>query len=182
MRITKHNFSILILILFVNSSFGQTLKLTDFRKAYNYYKPTNHKQFLSKGFHLLSDTISTNQKKFRFNKTDTREIIELTFIEDGEGGEYLNIKYFLTTEIAYKKIISTLTANKFKYSNRNKRYQLPINSYSGENIYLNGLTQINGQKYYFLEYDSYVDKALSGPRPEFRNDKKPTVDTILKPQ
>jgi uncharacterized protein YxeA len=177
----KQNFIILTFILLVNSASGQTLKLADLRKAYNYYKPTEHKQLLSKGFHLLSDTISTNQKRFAFSKTDTKEIIELTFTQDGEGGEYLNIRYFLPTEFSYKKFISTLPTYKFKYSKRNKRYQLPASSYSGENVYLHGLTQADGKKYYYLDYASYVDKALSGPRPEMKNNiKPPAVDNTSK--
>lgn len=182
MKIVKHNFYILILILFVNLSFGQTLKVSDFRKAFNYDKLAEHKLLVSKGFKLMRDTISTFQKKFKFNKPDTKEIIELTFTEDGEGGEYLSIIYFLPAEFTYKNFISTLTTYKFKYSKRNTRYQLPTSSYSGENIYLNGLAQINGKKYYSLEYERYLDKALSGPRPEFRDDKTPIVDSIKKPK
>jgi hypothetical protein len=182
MKILKHNLYILIAILFANSSFGQTLKISDFRKAYNYYKPTEHKQLVSKGFELVKETISTHQKKFKFNKPDTKEIIELTFTEDGEGGEYLSILYFLPAEIAYKNFISTLAAYKFKYSKRNTRYQLPASSYSGENIYLNGLIPINEKKYYSLKYDHYVDKALSGPRPEFKNEKIPITDSLKKPK
>ena len=182
MKIFKNSLYILIFILYVSSSFGQTLNLADLRKAYNYHKPKEHKQLFSKGFQLLSDTISTNQKRFIFNKPATKEIIELTFTEDGEGGKYLNIKYFLPIEFSYKKFLSTLTAYKFKYSKRNKRYQLPTSSYSGENVYPNGLTQINGQKYYSLDYASHIDKALSGPRPEFRNEIKPPIikDSIMK--
>lgn len=184
MKIFKNNFYVIVFMLSVSSSFGQTLSLADLRKAYNYHKPTEHKQLFSKGFKLLSDTISTNQKRFIFNKSATKEIIELTFTEDGEGGEYLNIKYFLPTEFSYKKFLSTLPAYKFKYSKRNKRYQLPTSSYSGENVYPNGLTQTNGQKYYSLDYANHIDKALSGPRPEFRNDIKPPLinDSIMKPK
>jgi hypothetical protein len=182
MKIIKYKLNILIVILFVNVSFGQTLKVSDFRKAFNYDKPTQHKQLLSKGFKLLSDTIAANQKKFKFNNPNSKEIIELTFTEDGEGGEYLSILYFLTAEFTYKNFISTLTAYKFKYSKRNTRYQLPASSYSGENIYLNGLTSSNGKKYYSLKYESYKDKALSGPRPEFTSDKIPIVDSIRKPK
>lgn len=176
----KQNVCILILVLFVNFSFGQTLKITDFRKAYNDQNPTDHKQLLSKGFKLSTDSILTNKRKFIFKNQNSKEIIELTFIEDGEGSEYLNIKYFLTTELTYKKFISTLPTYKFKYSKRNKRYQLPTSSYSGENISLNGLTQTDGQKYYSLEYNRYVDKALSGPRPEVRNNIEPPIESLSK--
>ena len=171
-------------MLFANLSFGQTLKVTDLRKAFNYHKPTEHKQLLSKGFKLLSDTISINKKKFKYNKPDTKEIIELTFTENGEGDEYLSIIYFLPSEFTYKKFIATLATYKFKYSKRNTRYQLPTSSYSGENVYLNGLIQNNGKKYYSLEYVNYVEKALSGPRPEFWNDIKPPPinDSIMKPK
>lgn len=157
-------------MLSVSSSFGQSLKVGDLRKAFNYHQPTEHPQLLSKGFKLLSDTISTNQKKFKYHKPDTKEIIELAFTENGEGDEYLSITYFLPSESHYKKLISTLPAYQFKYSKRNKRYQLPTSSYSGENIYLKGLTRNNGKEYYSLEYVSYIEKALSGPRPELRND------------
>lgn len=160
-------------MLFVNSSFGQTLNISDFRKIFNYYKPTEHKQLVSKGFKLLTDTIATNQKKFKYNNPETKEIVELTFTEDGEGSEYLSITYILPSELIYKKFISTIPTYKFRYSKRNSRYQLPTSSYSGENIYLNGLTPTNAKKYYSIQYDSYVDKALSGPRPEFRNEEKP---------
>lgn len=160
----KKNVCILILVLFVNFSFGQTLKLTDFRKAYNYHNPTDSRLLLSKGFKLTADSVLTNKRKLIF-KNQNKEIVELIFMEDGEGSEYLNIKYFLTTERDYKNFLSTLTIYKFKYSKKNKRYQLPTSSYSGENVYLNGLTQTDGLNYYSLEYDRYVDKALSGPRP-----------------
>ncbi|MCP2025856.1 hypothetical protein L1276_000996 [Flavobacterium sp. HSC-32F16] len=177
MKILQHNLCILIVILFVNSSFSQTLKVSDFRKAFNYYKPDEHKLLLSKGFILLCDTISSKQKKFKFHKQNTNEIIELSFTEDGEGGEYLSIVYFLPNEFTYKNFILTLKTYKFKYSKRNSRYQLPSSSYSGENIYLNGLTPTNRKIYYSLKYDSYKDKALSGPRPEFKNQ---IVDSIIK--
>lgn len=177
MKIVKHPLYVLTLLLFANTSFSQTLKVSDFRKAFNYYNPAEHKQLSSKGFKLLSDTISVNNKKFKFYKQNTNEIIELTFKEDGEGGEYLSILYFLPNEFPYKNFISTLKTYKFKYSKRNTRYQLPSSSYSGENIYLNGLTQTNGKMYYSLKYDNYKDKALSGPRPEF---KIPIVDSIIK--
>jgi|GEM_PF-2611482 len=178
----RRNLYILILIQFINSSFGQALNVSDFRKAFRYDKPTEHKQLLLKGFRLLNDTVSTNQKKFRFSKPDTKETVELTFTEDGEGGEYLSIVYFLPTEFSYKNFVSTLAVYKFKYSKRNKRYQLPTSSYSGENIYINGLIQTNGKKYYSLKYDRYVGKELSGPRPEFRNNRIPIVDSIIKPK
>lgn len=175
----KQNVCIFILVLFVNFSFGQTLKVTDFRKAYN-YNATENKQLLSKGFKLTAGSILTNKRELIFQNQDSNEILELTFIEDGEGSQYLNIKYFLPTESAYKKFISTLPTYKFKYSKRNKRYQLPTSSYSGENIYLNGLIQTNREKYYSLEYHRYVDKALSGPRPEMRNNIEPPIDSISK--
>lgn len=84
----------------------------------------------------------------------------------------------------YKKFLSTLTTNKFKYSKRNKRYQLPTSSYSGENVYPKGLILHNGTKYYALEYVSYVDKALSGPRPGSGNEVKPPSinDSIIEPK
>jgi len=180
MKIVKDIVLVLIVILFINSSFGQTLKVNDFRKAFNYYNPTEHKQLSSKGFKLLSDTISTNKKKFEFYKQNTNEIIEMTFKEDGEGGEYLSIVYFLPNEFTYKNFISTLKTYKFKYSKRNTRYQLPTSSYSGENIYVNGLAHINNKKYYSIKYDSYKDKALSGLRPEIRSNKIQTDDSIIK--
>lgn len=180
MKIVKQIVLILIVILFINSSFGQTLKVTDFRKAFNYYNPTEHKQLSLKGFKLLSDTISTNKKKFEFYKQNTNEIIEIIFKENGEGGEYLSILYFLPNEFTYKNFISTLKTYKFKYSKRNTRYQLPTSSYSGENIYVNGLGHINNKKYYFIKYDSYKDKALSGLRPEIRSNKIQTDDSIIK--
>ncbi|UQB69978.1 hypothetical protein [Epilithonimonas zeae] len=86
-----------------------------------------------------------------------------------EGNEFLTITYLLQTESDYKKFISTLYDYHFKYSKRNKRYQLPTSSYSGENIYLMGLKRIDGKQFYTLKYDSYVDKALSGPRPNSQN-------------
>lgn len=162
-----NNLYILIVILFVNLSFAQTLKITDFRKIVNY----SNKQLSSKGFILINDSISTHEKKFKFNKPDTKEIVELTFTADKEGNEYSTIVYFLPTEFTYKNFISTLTTYKFKYSKRNTRYQLPTSSYSGENIYLKGLIQLDGKKYYTLKYDHYVDKALSVP----------TIDSLMKP-
>ena len=172
-----------MVLLSVNSTFGQTLKVSDLRKAFDYHKPTEHKQLLSKGFKLLNDTISTNQKIFNFIKPNTKEIIDLVFTENGEGDEYLSITYHLPSELSYKKLIATLTTYKFKYSKRNKRYQLPTSSYSGENVYPKGLTQNNGKKYYSLEYVSYIDKALSGPRPEFRRDvTPPIIDSTMKPK
>lgn len=163
----------MIFVLSVSFSYGQTLKVSDLRKAFDYHHPNEHSQLLSKGFRLLSDTVSENQKKFKFNNLETKEIIELTFTEDGEGGEYLSILYFLPSELAYKKFVATLTTYKFKYSKRNTRYQLPTSSYSGENIILHNLTKNGGKKYYSLEYISYIDKALSGPRPGVGNDIKP---------
>ncbi len=168
----------------ISSSFGQTLNISDLRKLFNYHKPTEHKQLFSKGFKVLSDTISINQKKIKFIKPDTKEIVELRFTEDGEGSEYLSITYFLLSDLAYKKIISTLAIYKFKYSKRNKRYQLPTSSYSGENVYPKGLTENNGKNYYSLEYVSYTDKALVGPRPEMRNDIElpPMKENIIDPK
>lgn len=158
-----HNLYILIVILFVNLSFAQTLKITDFRKIINYSNPIEHKQLSSKGFRLLSESISIYYKKFKFNDPETKEIIELTLIRDKEGGKFSSIIYFLPAEFTYKNFISTLPIYKFKYSIRNTRYQLPTSSYSGENIYLNGLIQLDGKKYYVLKYDHYIDKALSVP-------------------
>ena len=183
MKTLKITFYILLCLLSVNSSFGQTLKLADLRKAFNPQKPTEHKQLLSKGFKLLSDTISTNQKKFKY-QSDKKEIIELIFTEDGEGGEYLSLTYYLPSELAYKKFLSMLTTYKFKYSKRNQRYQLPTSSYSGENVYPKGLTQHNGTKYYALEYVSYADKAISVPRAGSANEIKPPPvnDSIIEPK
>ncbi|AZB01844.1 hypothetical protein EG359_20600 [Chryseobacterium joostei] len=171
-------------MLSVTISFGQTLKVSDLRKAFNYYKPTEHKQLLSKGFKILNDTSSGNQKKINFIKSDTKEIVELIFTEDVEGGEYLSITYYLPSELTYNRFIATLTTYKFKYSKRNKRYQLPTSSYSGENVYPKGLTLNNEKKYYSLEYVSYIDKALSGPRPGLRNDIEtpPINDSINRPK
>lgn len=166
-----HNLYILIIILFVNLSFAQTLKIADFRKIVNYSNASEHKQLSSKGFRLLNDSISTYHKKFKFNNPETKEIVELTLITDKEGGKFSSIIYFLPTEFTYKNFISTLPIFKFKYSKRNVRYQLPTSSYSGENIYLNGLIQLDGKKYYALKYDHYVDKALSVP----------TIENITKP-
>lgn len=180
MKKINNSLFFLIFILSVSSSYGQTLKVIDFRKAFDYHHPTEHKQLLSKGFRLLNDTISENQKKFKFNNSETKEIVELTFTEDGEGGEYLSILYFLPSELAYKKFVATLTTYKFKYSKRNSRYQLPTSSYSGENIYLHHLIQKDGKKYYALKYMSYKDKALSGPRPGSDNDiKPPTINDSI---
>lgn len=159
-------------MLSASSSFGQTLKLDDLRKAFNAQKTNEHQQLLSKGFKLLNDTISTNQKKFKY-QSDKKEIIEIVFTEDGEGGEYLSVTYYLPSEPTYKKFLSTLTAYKFKYSKRNQRYQLPTSTYSGENVYPKGLTQHNGTKYYALEYVSYADKAISVPRAGSANEIKP---------
>ncbi|MFB9079994.1 hypothetical protein ACFFLS_08890 [Flavobacterium procerum] len=178
MTTVKQNLCILILMVFVNSSFAQTLKISDFRKTFNYDKSTDYKQFVSKGFILLRDTISTKQKKFKFHKQNTNEIIELTFIEDGEGSEYLSILYILPNELAYKNFIAKIPTYKFKYSKRNTRYQLPTSSYSGENIYLNGLMQINEKKYYAIKYESYKDKALSVPPDFFRTNS--INDSIIK--
>lgn len=160
-------------MLSVSFSYGQTLKVSDFRKAFDYDHPNEHSQLFLKGFRLLNDTVSENQKKFEFNNLETKEIIELTFTEDGEGSEYLSILYFLPSELAYKKFIETLITYKFKYSKRNTRYQLPTSSYSGENIYLHHLIQNDGKTYYSLEYARYKDKALSGPRPGVGNAIKP---------
>lgn len=179
MQVIK-SFPILILVFLANFCFAQTLKLSDLRKSYNYHKPNEHKQFFSKGFRLVKDSISERHKIFWYQKTDTKEKIELTFSEDGEGGEYLYINYFLPSEIAYKKIISTLPANQFKYSKRNQRYQLPTSSYSGENVYAKGLVKKDGQQLYLIEYHSYIDKALSGPRPENGRIPSPPIQDSLK--
>lgn len=183
MKTIKFTFYILLCLLSVSSSFGQTLKLADLRKAYNAQKPTEHKQLISKGFKLLSDTISTNQKKFKYQSAK-KEIIELVFTEDGEGSEYLSITYYLPLELTYKKFLSTLTGYKFKYSKRNQRYQLPTSSYSGENVYPKRLILYNGMKYYALEYVSHIDKALTGPRPGSVNEIKPPPinDSIIEPK
>ncbi|MBF4488090.1 MULTISPECIES: hypothetical protein [unclassified Flavobacterium] len=165
------NLYILVVILFVNQSCAQTLKIADFRKIVNYSNPVEHKQLSSKGFKLLNDSISTHHKKFTFNNPETKEIVELTLMTDKEGGEFSTIIYFLPTEFTYKNFISTLPIYKFKHSKRNTRYQLPTSSYSGENIYLNGLIQFDGKKYYALKYDHYIDKALSVP----------TIESITKP-
>lgn len=169
MIILKNKFYIFFFLFFTSLFFGQTLKVSDFRKAFDYYKPTEHKQLFSKGFLLTEDSISTNQKRFKYSKPNTKEKVELTFTENGEGDEFLTITYLLPTETDYKKFISTLSNFHFKYSKRNKRYQLPTSSYSGENIYPMGLKQVDGKQYYTLKYDSYVDKALSGPRPSSQN-------------
>ena len=184
MKIFKNKLYVFLLTFSVSLSFGQSLKVPDLRKTFNYQQPTEHPQLLSKGFKLLSDTISTHQKKFKYYKPDTNEIIELTFKENGEGDEYLSIIYFLPSESHYKKLISTLAAYQFKYSKRNNRYQQPTSSYSGENIYLNGFTPNNGKEYYSLEYVNYKEKALSGLRPELRNDTEapPINDSMIKPK
>lgn len=169
---------ILLLILFTNLSFGQTLKIVDFRKSYDYYKPLEHKQLLSKGFFLVTDSISTLRKKFIFNKLNKQEIVELTFSEDGEGGEFLTIRYLLKSKISYTNFITKPTLNKFKYSKINKRYQLPTSSYSGENVSLKGMTEINGEKYFEINYNHYKEKALGPVRTNMRIIKPPTLDTI----
>lgn len=169
MKILKNKFHIFFFLFFASISFGQTLTVADLRKAFDYHKPTEHKQLLSKGFQLIDDSISTNQKRFTYNKPSTKERVELTFSENREGDEFLTITYLLQTESDYKKFISTLHNYHFKYSKRNKRYQLPSSSYSGENIYLMGLKRVDGKQYYTLKYDSYIDKALSGPRPNSQN-------------
>lgn len=174
----KQNLLILTILLFSNLSFGQTLKIEDFRKSYDYYKPLEHKQLLSKGFSLVTDSISTLRKKFIFNKLDKKEIVELIFSEDGEGGEYLVIRYLLKNKISYTNFIAKLTHNKFKYSKRNKRYQLPTSSYSGENVYIKGLTEIKGDNYFEIEYHNYKDKALGAIRTNMRIIEPPTLDTI----
>lgn len=144
--------------------------MADFRKV-DYHNPSEHKHLISKGFQLLNDSISSRQKKFKFNNPETKEKIELTFTEDGEGSEFLSIIYLLPTEFIYKNFISTLTMYKFKYSKKNKLYRLLTSSYSGENIYLNGLIKTNGKEYYSLKYDSYKDKALSGAKSELKINK-----------
>ena len=67
MKIVKHFFYMLILTLSINSTFGQTLKVSDFRKSFNDYKQSEYKQIFLKDFKLLKDSTSTNQKKFKFN-------------------------------------------------------------------------------------------------------------------
>ena len=181
MKIIKSKFLLFIFMFSASFSHGQTLKVSDLRKAFDHVHPTEHRQLTSKGFKLISETISEDQKKFNFKNSETKEIVELTFTEDGEGGEYLNIFYFLPTEIAYKKFIAALPTYKFNYSKRNSRYQLPTSSYSGENIYPHHLIQKDGKNYYSLEYASYKDKALSGPRPGSRNEIPPPIkDSMIK--
>jgi hypothetical protein len=155
------------------------LNLTDFRKSYNYHRPNEHNWILDKGFFLTADTILDLRKKFIFCKLNKEEIIVQEFLEDGEGGEFLKIKYLLKNEKSYKKFIDKLAVNKFKYSKRNKRYQLPTSSYSGENVYLNGVTEYNGEIYYELEYHSYVEKALGLGRRNYISEPL-KIDTIKK--
>lgn len=112
MKIVKHCIYIIVLTLSMNSIFGQTLKISDFRKSFIDYKQTEHKQVFLKGFKLKKDTTTTNQNKFKFSNLQTKEIIELTFTER-EGGEYLSIMYFMPTESSYKNFISMLTILKF---------------------------------------------------------------------
>lgn len=97
----------------------------------------------------------------------------MIFTEDWEGSEYLSITYYLPSELAYNKFLSTLTIYKFKYSKRNQRYQLPTSTYSGENVYPKGLTQHKGTKYHALEYVRFADKAISVPRAGSANEIKP---------
>ena len=178
MNLFKNYSFVLIFMLNFLMSFGQSLTVPDLRKSFNYTKSSEHKYLSSKGFVLLKDYISIKIKKFNYQQPNTNEIVNIMFIEDGEGGQYLKIKYLVPSEILYKKFISKLPAFKFKYSKRNSRFQLPTSSYSGENITANGIKKIGTILYFELLYENYVGKAL-GLRPVTNNNNyfPPEIDT-----
>jgi hypothetical protein len=151
----------LILLLSTNFLFGQTLNLIEIAKVYNHFKSTEHKFFVSKGFQLIKNSVSENTKKAEYSLGDKKEMIELVFTQDCEGGEYLRLKYFLKNELEYEKVKSELSTSKFKYSKKNLLYELPSSTYSGEHIYTHGVKMIKEQRYYCIEYYRYAEKTLS---------------------
>ncbi|MCH5597484.1 hypothetical protein [Niabella ginsengisoli] len=154
---------LLLLILFGTGLSAQTFSAKTIGKVLDFNKK-EHDYLVGKDFVLSTPNNEDADGKFVFTNPTTKEWMRLNYIlsYEKEGGRHAQILYYLKNEVDYKKFVSGIKANGYKYSKLNKAYLKRDGTYHSQKITVPSLTIGNDGETFVIGYEYHLGKELSG--------------------
>ena len=158
------NFSCLLLLLYFNTSFAQTVNLKDFEKMPSV---KSAKEYLAKKDFVVKQDSSSGKDiiKLKLVNKASHEIVHLSLIKGSEGDKMFELDYFTESQEEYAKIVHTIVKSGYNPKNDDRHYEKRPGSYEVHNLVLKGPVTVNGWDYYCIKYSYYAGKELAVPAP-----------------